>query len=85
MLFTVYIACALTVHLEQSTTCNYSAMPGGIIAFKQKSWAVSLSLNIIKCKSARYVWTVSKGKGAYPRKWEKHCRNITEGILNRLD
>lgn len=36
MLFTVYIAQALTGHLEQSTTCNYSGMTRGIISFKQK-------------------------------------------------
>jgi len=42
MLFTVYSAYALTGHLEQSTTCNYSGMTRAIISFKQKSQAVSI-------------------------------------------
>lgn len=37
MLLTVYIAYALTGHVEQSTICNYSGMTGGIISFKQKN------------------------------------------------
>lgn len=48
----------------------------GNISLKQKSWTMSLSFNISKCKSPWCVWVLKKGP--YTHKCEKHYRGHSE-------